>query len=156
VSGWLPPGQAAPATATEPAPAAQAEPAGWWARVGATLIDALMLVAVVLAVAGLGAILGGGDAVDLVVGLSPLALTAAYAPTMLAFHRGQTVGKEACGIRVVNVSGEPIGFGRALLREVPVKALLGILPAVDSLWPLWQRENRALHDLAVGTRVVRV
>jgi uncharacterized RDD family membrane protein YckC len=31
-----------------------------------------------------------------------------------------------------------------------------VLPyVVDVLWPLWHRENRALHDLTAGTRVVQ-
>jgi uncharacterized RDD family membrane protein YckC len=54
------------------------------------------------------------------------------------------------------MSGEPIGYGRAFLRELLVKGLLGLLPAIDSLWPLWERDKRALHDLAVATRVIRV
>ena len=55
-------------------------------------------------------------------------------------------------------------FGFAMLREVAVKALLfGILASItaglaslaDVLWPLWDDENRALHDFIVDTRVVR-
>jgi uncharacterized RDD family membrane protein YckC len=30
----------------------------------------------------------------------------------------------------------------------------GILWLIDVLWPLWQAENKALHDLIAGTRVV--
>jgi hypothetical protein len=50
-----------------------------------------------------------------------------------------------------------------MLREVVVKALLfgllggitgGIVHLLDVLWPLWDEENRALHDFVVNTRTV--
>ena len=31
----------------------------------------------------------------------------------------------------------------------------GIANLVDVLWPLWDEENRALHDFVVNTRVVK-
>jgi hypothetical protein len=33
---------------------------------------------------------------------------------------------------------------------------IGIAQLVDVLWPLWDEENRALHDFIVNTRTVRV
>ena len=54
-------------------------------------------------------------------------------------------------------------FGFAMLREVAVKALLfgiagsftfGLAQLIDFLWPLWDEENRALHDFIVNTRTV--
>jgi uncharacterized RDD family membrane protein YckC len=32
---------------------------------------------------------------------------------------------------------------------------LGIVSLIDVLWPLWDEENRALHDFVVNTRVIR-
>jgi uncharacterized RDD family membrane protein YckC len=70
----------------------------------------------------------------------------------------------ATGIRVVRANGQPITFGFAMLREVAVKALLfglagsltfGLANLADVLWPLWDDENRALHDFLVDTRTVR-
>ena len=93
-----------------------------------------------------------GTATRLVV----LALGLVYATLMLAFHYGQTVGKEVARVRVVAEDGAPVGVGRAFGREV-VKAVFGVTVVVwivDVLWPLWQPENRALHDLIAGTRVV--
>ena len=55
-------------------------------------------------------------------------------------------------------------FGYAMLREVAVKALLfgilssltaGLASLLDVLWPLWDDENRALHDFIVNSRVVQ-
>ena len=83
---------------------------------------------------------------------------------MMARTNGKTLGRMAMGIRVVRASGEPMTFGCAMLREVAVKALLfgiagsltfGLACLADVLWPLWDDENRALHDFVVDTRVVR-
>ena len=79
-------------------------------------------------------------------------------------HNGETWGKQLIGIRVVRNSGQPMDFWTAALREVVVKGLLvgfasTIIPflpwLLDNCWPLWDDENRALHDFIVDTRVVR-
>jgi uncharacterized RDD family membrane protein YckC len=89
-----------------------------------------------------------------------------YAPLLMARTNGQTLGRMATGIRVVRTNGEPMTFGLALLREVVVKGLLintvggsltfGLAGLLDVLWPLWDEENRALHDFVVQTRTVLV
>ena len=90
-----------------------------------------------------------------------------YAPTTMArqgAHNGQTFGKQLVGIRVVRDSGQPMTFWPAALREVGVKGLAvgiasSIIPIIpwflDNFWPLWDDENRALHDMAVSTHVVQ-
>jgi uncharacterized RDD family membrane protein YckC len=69
----------------------------------------------------------------------------------------------ATGIRVIRPDGQRMTFGYAVLREVLVKALLigviasatiGIAWLLDILWPLWDEENRALHDFVVNTRTI--
>jgi uncharacterized RDD family membrane protein YckC len=64
----------------------------------------------------------------------------------------------------VRTNGQRMSFGWALLREVIIKGLLfnaiggsvtfGLAGLLDVLWPLWDEENRALHDFVVQTRVV--
>jgi uncharacterized RDD family membrane protein YckC len=79
-------------------------------------------------------------------------------------HNGQTLGKQWVGVRVIRVDGQPFGWGGALLRELAIKQLLfgmvgglflSIPTVLDWLWPLWDDENRALHDMVASTRVVR-
>ena len=76
---------------------------------------------------------------------------------MVAYRDGQTVGKQVASVRVVTADDQPVGPGRAFGRELLklVFAWTLVLYLLDVLWPLWQPENRALHDLAAGTRVVR-
>jgi uncharacterized RDD family membrane protein YckC len=79
-------------------------------------------------------------------------------------RNGQTWGKQLLGIRVVRDDGAAYGTGSALVRELVVKELMiGFVGAiafsipfvVDSLWPLWDDSNRALHDMIVSSHVVR-
>lgn len=162
--GWLPPNQSPPSFESPPSyapPLESASPqaplykAGWWARVGATLLDGLIMVAGALLLGAIGAAVGGRDgfAIGFWIGYALGFLL--YAPLMLAYHQGQTLGKQAAGVRVVHRDGQPIGFGRAWLREVPIKYVCGIIPFIDVLWPLWEDRARAWHDFAAVTRVVR-
>ena len=150
--------------------------ASWGRRVGAFLIDGLIvgIGALILLVAITAPFSVGFFASDntgivaLFVGflLATLSITVIaflYAPALMARTNGQTFGRMAVGIRVVRANGQPITFGFAMLREVVVKALLfgliggitgGIVHLLDALWPLWDEENRALHDFVVNTRVV--
>jgi uncharacterized RDD family membrane protein YckC len=165
------------AQATPPLAAGQYQLAGWWSRVGAALIDSLIIgVGALIILALFGSIFSVGffeseetGVVALVVGLMlafvAIAIVALlYAPLMMDRTNGKTLGRMAMGIRVVRANGQPMTFGFAMLREVAVKALLfgfagsitfGLANLADVLWPLWDDENRALHDFIVDTRTVR-
>ncbi len=169
-------GTAAPAAAPVPATGRYAL-ASWWSRVGAAVIDGLIIGAgALLIVALFGSVFSVGffasdqaGVVAVVVGLMLSFLAIAivallYAPLMMARTNGKTLGRMAVGIRVVRANGRPMDFGWAMLREVAVKALLfgfagsltfGLANLADVLWPLWDDENRALHDFLVDTRTVR-
>jgi uncharacterized RDD family membrane protein YckC len=145
--------------------------------VGAALLDGLIVTAGALVILVLfGSVFSIGFFADdqtgvaalvvgLVLGSVAVAIVALlYAPLMMARTNGKTLGRMALGIRVVRAKGERMTFGWAMLREVAVKALLfgilssltfGIASLADALWPLWDDENRALHDFLVDTRVVR-
>ena len=151
--------------------------AGWWSRVGAQIIDGIIVgVGALILFLPVGAALGVGFADDSdaslgaalaglilwVVCVSLIALL--YAPVLMARTNGKTLGRMVTNIRVVRTSGERITFGFALLREVLIKSVIfgiagsltaGIAPLLDVLWPLWDEENRALHDFIVNTRVVK-
>ena len=153
--------------------------AGWWSRVGAALFDLMVISvpALLLAIAifgGVGAAFSADDdfgIVTLILGIIVyvLLLFAAvllYAPLLMrreGERNGQTWGKQLIGIRVVRTNGVPMDFTHSAIREALVKGLgLGfassIIPFIpyllDALWPLWDDENRAIHDMVVGTRVV--
>ena len=154
--------------------------ASWWSRAGAALIDGVIIgVGALLVTFLFGSLFSigfagdddpsGADVAALIVGLllwfvAVAVIALLYAPLMMARTNGKTLGRMALGIRVVRANGTPMSFGWALLREVIIKALLvgflssltfGLAWLLDILWPLWDDENRALHDFVVDTRVVR-
>jgi uncharacterized RDD family membrane protein YckC len=146
--------------------------ASWGSRLGAYLIDGLILLvpAVILTIIVV-AIAAGSDTGAVVTGvfgfLAYLVALFMYAPVLMArdgVNNGQTWGKQALGIRVVRDSGQPMSFGWAALREIAVKGVAvtiasSIIPIIpwflNFFWPLWDDENRALHDMICSTHVVR-
>jgi uncharacterized RDD family membrane protein YckC len=172
-----PPGAGGPAPIHGAPLAGRPALASWGQRAGAHLIDGL-IVAVGAAILFVGitapfslAFFGGDDVgvISLIVGALLALLCAAvvallYAPALMARTNGKTLGRQVTGCRVIRADGRPITFGFAMLREVLVKTLLvgvvsgatgGIGWLLDVLWPLWDEENRALHDFVVNTRTIR-
>lgn len=146
--------------------------AGWGTRLAAYLIDGLILAVPVVILAGIViAIAAGSDTGAIVTGilgfLAYLVVLFLYAPLLMAregARNGQTWGKQMLDIRVVRDGGEPMSFGWAALREIAVKGLAvsiasGIIPFIpwflNYFWPLWDDQNRALHDMVVSTHVVQ-
>ncbi len=121
-----------------------------------------------LAALGLSVDTSGGAVAFVVAALlGVLAITVVaflYAPLMMSRTNGQTVGRMVVDIRVIRADGGRMTFGFAMLREVLIKSLLfgvlssitfGLASLLDVLWPLWDEENRALHDFVVNTRVIK-
>ena len=68
---------------------------------------------------------------------------------------GQTLGKLAFGLRVVDPAGRPPAYLRALARAL--LGSLGVLAAAVGLVPMaFDPARRALHDRLLKTRVVRL
>ncbi len=147
--------------------------AGWGSRVGASLLDYVVLLVLLVVFLAPAAVLtavsdGGAPGILLPIGalafLVVLLLYASFFMQRDGEHNGQTLGKQWVGIRVVRVDGQPIGWRGALLREIAIKhflfgvvggIFLSIPTLLDWLWPLWDDENRALHDMVASTRVLR-
>ena len=115
-------------------------------RFVAVLIDSI-LVGIVGAVLSL--VLGStiGSVLNLILGL-------AYYGYLEGSPSGQTVGKKAMNIRVIDFNGGgPIGPGRALLRYVG--RILSAIPCLlGYFWMLWDSEKQTWHDKIATTVVV--
>lgn len=148
--------------------------ASWGSRAGAWILDLLIVLipaGIVIALA-VSALVGGDAGVIAVIfaGLASFAIltvfSLVYAPlTMIrgGAHNGQTFGKQLFGIRVVRTNGRPVDIGTAALREAGLKTFaLGVASSfipivpflVDYLWPLFDDDNQAVHDIIASTRVV--
>ncbi len=82
--------------------------------------------------------------------------------TRASKENGQSLGIRAVGIRVRREDGRPVDVKTVAIRQLLMQgivfgifAFLIIPPLLDYLWPLWDGENRALHDMVAKTRVVR-
>jgi uncharacterized RDD family membrane protein YckC len=125
---------------------------------GTTFVVALSAAGILIAIGGTGPVVAA-----ILVALSGALGAALYAPLLMARsgnHNGQTIGKQAVEMRVVRHDGKPIRIGIAVLREFVFKQLFGIALTggmfllVDALWPLFERNGLAVHDIATGTHVV--
>ncbi|MBA2350016.1 MAG: RDD family protein [Solirubrobacterales bacterium] len=133
--------------------------AGYLPRIGAALLDGLVLVGLVVIVL---TVTGGRpeESRELIVAGAVL-VSLLYAPPLLARkgeHNGQTLGKQAVGIRVVRADAAPMSASSALLREFVGKGLLGLVPffsIVDYLLPFADARRQAIHDKIASTFVVR-
>ena len=142
--------------------------ASWPRRVLAAIVDGTIVFTVVLPLVVAALLLQASDseAAAALLWLVALAVGVLYAPLLLqrsGERNGQTWGKQLVGIRVVRDDGEQVTFGYALLRELVLKdllfstvgSLLLYIPFLANyLWPLWDKENRALHDMIVKSHVV--
>ena len=152
-------------------PARRAAPglyAGFWRRVAAWLIDALLvaaLEAVFTLSFGTGLLvawtmLGGAHdpattrLVD--VGLQPVGMVLAwlYFAVCETSRWQATPGKLVLGLRVVDERGRRIGFARASARCFG-KILSVLLLGIGFLMAGWTARKQALHDLVAGCCVVR-
>ena len=176
--GPVPPGgwQQSP---PHPSPwAGQAPLASWGSRAGAYLVDGLIVFvpASILFFTIVGGAVGSGDDdvawVGAVLGfvgwmLSLLIITLVYGPVLMSRsgeNNGQTWGKQLLGIRAVRDNGQPWTYGPAAVREVLLKnfavalasSIIPVIPwFLNFFWPLWDDENRALHDMACSSHVVK-
>jgi uncharacterized RDD family membrane protein YckC len=118
----------------------------FWIRFLAALIDGLLL-GIVNGLVGRGE----PDAGTYFIGL---AISLAYFTYFEGSRSGQTIGKRASGIRVVDINGGgPIGHNRAVVRWL-ARFLSTIVFFLGYLWMLWDPEKQTWHDKLAGSVVV--
>ena len=148
--------------------------AGWWRRVSAAFLDALLSVPFI--VPGVVALFVGPtertsctdfdgvvSACDVPTGGTIAVASVLYLAGLLVYFviyirllgKGATWGRGALGYRVLDEQTmQPIGTGRAIGRYFA--AILSAIPCyLGYLWPLWDSENRTFQDMIVRTRAVR-
>src|SRR5262245_55510932 len=154
-----------------PAAAGQGQPgqrplASRLARLGATIVDVIIALAIGLPIGFATGYLQ--RAMEQSASLGEMMVHGAGGMILfLLLHgyflatRGQTIGKMAVGVRIVDYnSGQLLSFGKLIgLRYVPVWLVSaipfvgGCLGLVDILF-IFGNERRCVHDLIAGTKVV--
>jgi len=139
--------------------------AGFWIRVGAKIIDIIILWAVGFAVSFLGGIflagahssrgqiptrfLGG----SILIAVISWAIHIAY-PTYFLGKYSATLGKMACGLKVLRPDGEKISYARACGRFF-AEIVSSLILCIGYIMVAFDDERRALHDRICDTRVVK-
>jgi uncharacterized RDD family membrane protein YckC len=176
-----PPGQLSPVQAGPTAPAVSytagpplppgATYAQWADRVVGFLIDMLLVGAgmgVLYAVvgsalalmAGAGSNIAGGMCCMMIV-LFPLSslLVGLFNGVYLVAQRGSSIGQGVMNLKVVDINGNLLTTGTALIRllaRVGLSFVPMVGPLLDLLWPLWDDKHQTLHDKAVGSYVLKL
>ena len=133
--------------------------AHWGKRVGATLIDSLILLA-----AYVPALIGAGLASDpgtagmgtvlTLIGLVLYIGVFVWNVCIKQGSTGYTVGKGVMGIKLVKAeTGLPIGGGMSFVRQL-AHFLDGLPCYLGFLWPLWDAKRQTFADKVIGTYVI--
>ena len=134
---------------------------GFWRRVGAYFVDSI-IVGIPTNLVRIVASAGSGGTF-----IGPLSPGTSVAVTVINFAvgvtyfawldgtRGQTVGKMAFGIKVVDVdTSDVIGAGRGVGRYF-ARILSGLALGLGFLWMLWDDRKQCWHDKLVRSVVIR-
>ncbi|WP_037301153.1 RDD family protein [Runella limosa] len=151
--------------------------AGFGNRLVAQLIDGIILgiafSIIIIPFGGLAAILGLGsagvfdgsdEATAAAMGLFGMGLIGLilfslltpflYDAFMVSSAKQATLGKMIMKIKVVGPNGERLTFSQALVRSL-IKYISSHFCILLWLWPLFNPEEQALHDLAAKSLVIR-
>ncbi len=156
-------------------PNSQVNYAGFWLRFVAYLIDDLIIGAIGFFVAlpfiggiifsgismehlnnsDAGTFLGVAGILGSVLGLilSSIAVGWLYFALMESSKNQATLGKMALGLKVTDMEGNPVSFGRASLRYFG-KILSGMIMMIGYIMAGFTEKKQALHDIIAGCLVV--
>lgn len=137
------------------APQAGGQLAGWGARVGAVIIDGLLVLPAYIVVIIGNAI---GNAAGTLLAL--VGVVGMIAIGLWNLNRqgttGSSVGKKTVGIKIVGQqTGQPIGFGMSILRQL-VHFVDSLICGLGYLWPLWDDKHQTFADKIMDTLSVRI
>ena len=139
-----------PSSQGDEEPIRQSMPAarsGFWRRFAAAFVDGILLG---IAYSVLRAFIEDNTA-----SVFNLLLGIGYY-TYLEGSSGQTIGKRALGIRVVDIGGGgSIGYGRAFIRYIG-RIVSAIPLLLGYFWMIWDKEKQCWHDKFANSVVVPV
>lgn len=132
--------------------------AGFWIRVGAVIIDGI-IINIVLAIIGGVFVFSSyknNSALSnfLLVQSVPFLIWIFYYPFMES-QSGATFGKKILRIKVINVNGEPVSFLRSLLRNL-AKIISAFIFMIGFIMVGFTKKKQGLHDMIAGCVVVKV
>ncbi|GAA1594824.1 hypothetical protein GCM10009789_56110 [Kribbella sancticallisti] len=71
-------------------------------------------------------------------------------------NTGQSVGKSVVGLKLVDTTTyQPIGAGKSFLRDF-LRGIFDQACLLNSLWPLWDDQKQTWHDKVMSTYVIKL
>jgi uncharacterized RDD family membrane protein YckC len=149
-------------------PASLAAPADRGTRLGASMLDGVIFMAMVYLPAFAAVVVGstsdargnagsnGMPAAGVALGLVGFAVWCWLTITYVN-RNGQSIAKKLLGIKVVRTDGSPVSIGRIIWLRNVVNGLISIVPLygfVDALF-IFGESRQCLHDRIAGTIVVK-
>ncbi len=136
--------------------------AGFWRRLGAYLLDLLIIVFSMLIIGVLLAVPVAASNNETIAGISMLLIYAMVIFFNLGYHpfflvkNGTTPGKDILGLVVIdNDLNSPLSLKTALLREFVGRSIIDrITFGLGDLLIIFDSQKQALHDKIGGTYVV--
>jgi uncharacterized RDD family membrane protein YckC/Tfp pilus assembly major pilin PilA len=128
--------------------------AGFWKRAGAWILDYVILVLIMgLLAVLLSPIVRKTPLIGLLIGLGYLLTPWLYYALSESSSTQATLGKSALGIRVTDLAGERVSFGRATGRYFG-KIISAITMSIGFAMAGFTNKRQALHDKIADTLVV--
>ncbi len=131
---------------------------GFWIRVVAYIIDAILLSVasgIVGAALGVNIFVSDWSNYDPTANLVSLVISWLYFALLESSERGATVGKMAVGLRVVTSDGQRLSFMNATGRYF-AKFISAIILGIGFIMVAFTDKKRGLHDMIAGTLVIKV
>jgi uncharacterized RDD family membrane protein YckC len=139
----------------------QFEYAGFWMRFGASFIDGLIILAIGIALTtaftsyiGADAVRANGPTVRMFANVVFLTVGWMYFAMLESSAQQSTLGKRLLGLKVTDLAGNPISFGRATGRHFG-KIVSQLILLIGYLFMLFTPNSQCLHDLMAGCVVVK-
>jgi uncharacterized RDD family membrane protein YckC len=143
---------------------------GFWIRLGARFIDGFVMMAPILILAAVlipNLVRAGKQPSNPAFAAFTLTFVAIFFVAFISYevvmmrYWGATVGKMACGLKIVRPDGRSLGWGVSLGRFFMWNIVTGSIPYLNLVLMLTSgimagtdAEKRALHDRVCDTRVI--
>lgn len=129
---------------------ANLNPAGFWIRLAAVILDAL-IIGIPLSVVSYF-VTGNWEGDPFTSIIEFLILT-----ILPVVWSGYTIGKRILNIRIAKINGQKLGIGAMLMRNLVAGIIyaitLGICLIISAFMVGLRKDKRAIHDLLAGTYV---
>jgi uncharacterized RDD family membrane protein YckC len=132
--------------------------AGFWKRYAAALIDCVILMISGFVIGGVfgfiyGATTGTAEGVEFFATIIGIVLDWLYSALLESSAKQATLGKMALGIKVTDLDGNPISFGKASGRHFG-KIVSVLIVFIGYIMIAFTERKQGLHDMMAGCLVV--